>query len=260
MSFVLAENQNANISYSNDYKYFTPPPLTPLSPAEEAKKEKYIEEQIGAIQLKQENLSYWQKKLDSDLLSIIEIDSNNKTVRINETDLNKILAGHIVISANQVRERFGINSNATGDVFLVTVVLDNPSSAHNIDPYVVNVSGTIDRYSECWIDVEEIEPLAKLDNVARIRFALPSRTNNNSNNFTDGNTDFENNKRNSMINQNENISQTDQLGTGGYENNSIVTKKITPSSSPSVLGDIILIIVSFFTTFGIIHHRKFRSS
>ncbi|GAB6286665.1 MAG: hypothetical protein STSR0009_28670 [Methanoregula sp.] len=141
-----------------------------LSPEEEAKMQEIMREQDRINELRKANRTFWQRKLSSQLLSLLESDSYIKTGKISEQDMKSIMTSSTVIPSDQVFQKFGI-SKPTGDLFLVELRINKSASTYNVYPYVASVSGTIGHTIYCWVELSSLQDIASLEPVIQIGLA-----------------------------------------------------------------------------------------
>jgi hypothetical protein len=148
-------------------------PVAPprLSPEQEAKKQKVMEEEDRLNDLQRANRTFWQKKLDGSLLSLFESDSYIRTGVISEQDIAAKIAPDHLIPSDQVPGKFGI-TKTTGTLILVEIIVNKTASAHLIDPYAVNVTGTMENNIYCWIEPANLQNIASLKDVIEVRVPL----------------------------------------------------------------------------------------
>ena len=148
-------------------------PVAPprLSPENEAKKQKVMEEEDRLNDLRRANRTFWQEKLDGSLLSLFESDSFIRTGVISEQDIAAKIGSDHLIPSDQVQGKFGI-TKTTGNLILVEIIVNKTASAHFIDPYAVNVTGTVDNNINCWIEPDNLQNIASLKDVIAIRVPL----------------------------------------------------------------------------------------
>ncbi len=141
-----------------------------LSPEEEAKMREIMREQDRINELRKANRTFWQRKLSSQLLSLLESDSYIKTGKISEQDMKSIMTSSTVIPSDQVFQKLGI-SKPTGDLFLVELKINKSASTYNVYPYVASVSGTIGHTIYCWVELSSLQDIASLEPVIQIDLA-----------------------------------------------------------------------------------------
>jgi len=130
--------------------------------------------------LYEQNLTFWQKKLDSEILELIDPDYprfglhpiTNESIRAQMISIEKNL-----IPAEQVPEMMGIGQ-PKGDLIWVTIFTDSETSAAGISPYLVRETSHGGRIINVWIYVDDIQAIASLPTVRAIeRHSLPKFSN-----------------------------------------------------------------------------------
>jgi len=101
VSMVSADNLTTsfdNNSLSPANTSHTVPVAPPkLSPENESKNQEIMQEQDRLNDLQKTNRTFWQKKIDTQLLSLLGSDTFNKTGRISQQDMTWLLASYNVI-------------------------------------------------------------------------------------------------------------------------------------------------------------------
>jgi len=141
-----------------------------LSPEQEAKKQEVMAEQDRINTLLKANRTFWEKKLESKLLQLLDSDSYKQTGKISEEDMNLMQTYYSVKSGTSI---------TTGDLFLVQISLSETASEQIVDPYVAERTDTVtDPYhvTYCWVQLNKLQDIASLDEVKQVRLVSKPRT------------------------------------------------------------------------------------
>ena len=159
----------------------TPIPVAPprLSPEQEAKKQEIMREQDRLNELRKANRTFWERKIETALRSLLESDSYSKTGRISEQDMALMMTFNNVIPSDQVYAKLDVNK-PTGDLFLVDIGINKSASVHIVDPYVVKVHGSEEIFHSifCWVELSSLQDIASLESVNQIHLVARPILNN----------------------------------------------------------------------------------
>jgi hypothetical protein len=144
-------------------------PVAPptLSMENQTKKDEVMREQDRLNELQKSNLTSWQRKLETELVSLLESDSYIRTGKISEQDMAMLKMLYTVIPSDQVSARLGI-SKPTSDLFLVSIRVNRSASVHVVDPYIVTDDGTVDDIIYSWVELKNLQSIASLEPVIQI--------------------------------------------------------------------------------------------
>ena len=133
---------------------------------------------IEGIQSYKENETYWQRKISSDLLQVIDPLSppSGMTQEQRKDAMQKMMQ---LIPANNVAGKLNISpelNQTFGDAVLVGITVKESWSSHIIDPFIIKIVDQDEqypRYVAAWIELNNIESIAKLDGVMKVNLLDP---------------------------------------------------------------------------------------
>ena len=192
------------------------------------------------------NMTYWQKKISSDLLQIVDPDYplGVTTVSQQKQLLRKFMQ---LIPADNVSTELNVSANPNqkfGDVVIVNIIIDQSASTDAIAPYTTKIIGFEKRTVLAWVDLNNIIDLAKRDDVTNII-------------LVDRGVSYYQNELNTashLINENLTIQSTISQ-TPPISNSNLTKISTTPSSSLSIF-----VIFSTLFVFGLIFVKIRKSN
>jgi hypothetical protein len=128
---------------------------------------------IEGIQHYKENETYWQRKISSDLLQVIDplFPPSGMTQRQSKDMMQKMMQ---LIPANNVASELNISpelNQTFDDAVLVGITVKESWSSHIVDPFVTKIVSQdkqFPQYVVAWAELRNIETIAKLDGVMRV--------------------------------------------------------------------------------------------
>ena len=111
----------------------------------------------------QENMTFWQKKLPTPILEIIDPNAPLSGMTRNEIRKQLILEENLM-PTDEVFTKLGVRQ-PTGDLVKVTINVNSSVSTQIVDPYVIYLIGKRSNLVDAWVDINTIEKIASLDEV-----------------------------------------------------------------------------------------------
>ena len=127
---------------------------------------------LGPFLSYKENMTFWQKKLPTPILEIIDPNAPLSGMTRDEIRTQLILEENLM-PADEVYTKLGI-SQPTGDLVKVTIYLNPSVSTHIIDSYVSYLIGKRGNLIDAWVHLDTIEKIASLNDVISIDLIGPS--------------------------------------------------------------------------------------
>ena len=239
-----------------------------LSPEDLERQERNIGEQINKIELRKSNLTLWQRKLSSQLLNLLDLNSTSVMTSEQITQVKSL--GIQIIPAEEVSQKLGVSSGS--DQILIQVNLVNDVSPESVGRYITKISGFGGNPLYGWVEIRKIETIASLKGVKQIsavsspinydNAASPKESKNNkspnisyntgetlnlsSENYEDVGSNQSLNFSKSPINFQESLNTTN-FSAQSSESGKPAQERTTPRPSPmSIPGIIAACIGSFF--------------
>lgn len=166
---LVSNNNTVSMSYTTQ-QTSAPSPTQTLTAEEEAKEK---EAAIDPFLRYKENMTFWQKKLPNQILELIDPNAPLSGMTRDEIRIQMIDFEKNMIPAEEVFTKFGI-SQPTGDLVKVTININSSVSTHIVNPYVVYLIGKRGNLVDAWVDLNNIEKIATLENVKWIDLIFPS--------------------------------------------------------------------------------------
>jgi hypothetical protein len=109
------------------------------------------------------NMTFWQKKLPTQILEIIDPNAPHSGMTPDEIKTQMILDG-ILIPSDEVFAKLNV-SQPTGDLVAVKIVVNSSASTKSVDPYVIKIIGKAGNEVDAWVELNSLEKIASLDEV-----------------------------------------------------------------------------------------------
>ncbi|MFA5269573.1 MAG: hypothetical protein WC379_16530 [Methanoregula sp.] len=130
---------------------------------------------MTSLDLYRQNLTFPRNKIPENVLQITDPDFPDLGIPQERIRSNAI-ASHHLIAAEDAKKRFNItsdNGQPVGDQVFLTIYVHSNTSTHVLDPFVTEVTNRKEQFHgiDAWIDVNNVERLAALDQIRGIQLA-----------------------------------------------------------------------------------------
>jgi hypothetical protein len=131
---------------------------------------------IAPIQSYKFNMTEWQKKLDTDLLYIIdpafpEMGNSRDEVKKRMSENGQLLYADEAIKKFNLQNR---SEHPVGDHALIYITINSSAPDQNIDPYITKIMKKRDNMVTAWVDLNNLKQLASLKAVQNIHEVIPA--------------------------------------------------------------------------------------